>query len=304
MQQAREMLASQGAPVTTDNLNRAMLMLTGSGDTRTEQSAEGFDMNAQVDRVMQRSGSNNTPRRPHRNETPRQEAAEPNTNPAEEVGESYAPLPLPPPDVRDAAQSAGQRELIIPGEGMMYAAPPQTSALDGQNNRLGRDALMLAESAGAVTGGMPQVGAGYFGRAGIPSFPNIRLGMNRTALPGAADDVTRLSGPDAPTSVITGGPQPRLPGSGGAQAQLPAPQQALPAPATPPSLPPAQARAMRGPDLPAGTPAGLSPAQRAALLGPGEAGNTAMAAARARSGGGPRGMSRAKQQRESNRTNE
>ncbi len=51
LQQAREMLASQGAPVTTENLNRAMLALSQNQSA----PADGFDMNAQVERVMQRS---------------------------------------------------------------------------------------------------------------------------------------------------------------------------------------------------------------------------------------------------------
>ncbi|CAB4163601.1 hypothetical protein UFOVP810_35 [uncultured Caudovirales phage] len=60
LQQAREMLASQGAPITTENLNRAMLAMAQNQSA----PADGFDMNAQVDRVMQRSTGRPSAARP------------------------------------------------------------------------------------------------------------------------------------------------------------------------------------------------------------------------------------------------
>jgi hypothetical protein len=304
---ADAMVKASGVPPTAENYNRAIQAVM-----RGEAApSDGFDMNAQVDRVMQRS----TPRRANvpRNTQPNAVVGASGTAPDEGAVPDMS-LPMPAPDVRQAARETAQPITFIPGEGEMYpplnANPASTLDGGGMTNRLLRDLAMGAESAGAVSGAMPQVGAAFFNRIGLP---NIRLGMNRPAL-SAADDVARLEGPDAASSVVAGAPRPTLPGSGGAQVQLPAPQQALSAPpsmsaqagrVTPTaeeiaSLPPAMQRALAGPDLPPGLPTGLSRMQRATMMGPGEAGNAAATAARASAAPKPRNMSAAQRQRRQN----
>lgn len=208
MQQAREMLASQGAPVTTDNLNRAMLMLTGTGDTRTEQTAEGFDMNAQVDRVMQRSGAG-TQRRANvpRNAQPSAQVGAAGTAPDENAVPDMT-LPMPPPDVATAAQEAGQRVTIIPGEGTMYTAPNgPTSSLDGNGmqNRLLRDLVMGTESAGAVSGSMPMRGAATASRTAptTPTPPSLsQVAPTAQRVTPTADEIAAL--PPAQRAALMG----------------------------------------------------------------------------------------------------
>ncbi len=131
MQQARELLASRNAPITAENLNRAMLMLTGSGDTMTEQTAEGFDMNAQVDRVLQRSGAG-TQRRAN---VPRN--AQPNTPVGNTVTTPTAASTSTPATATTPSGGIGFAETvppIAPQVGQMPTGPiPEEPAVMGSN---------------------------------------------------------------------------------------------------------------------------------------------------------------------------
>lgn len=178
MQQARDLLMARGAPITTDNLNRAMTMLTGTGANRTEQTAEGFDMNAQVDRVMQRStGRPGTARPAAARPAANNVAARADNPPATPVG---TPEPaatstvnvMPPPDRVEALTGAGYQPVMIPGEATSYELPGTgpSANLDGNGmqNRLLRDLLMGAESASIVGGALP-LGLGR----GAAASPNV-----------------------------------------------------------------------------------------------------------------------------------
>ncbi len=126
MAQAREMLASQGAPVTTENLNRAMLALSQN------QSApsDGFDMNAQVDRVMQRS----TPRRANATPTAATTATTPEaapTAPTNTVVARADNAPATPVGV-DAVNKASATETASVGS-MPTGRIPEDTELTGPN---------------------------------------------------------------------------------------------------------------------------------------------------------------------------
>jgi hypothetical protein len=243
MQQAREMLAAQGAVPNAENLNRAMLMLTGSGDVRTEQTAEGFDMNAQVDRMIDRS----TPRRANvpRNAQPSAAVGASDTAPVENAAVGDPTLPMPPPDVATAAEQTGQRRTIVPGEGMIYTAPVATpSSLDGNGMtaRLLRDLVMGAEAAGAVTGMLPTMRGGAAATRATPTS---------AAVP---NSVTTVNGVRTTPEAMAA----NLPASATTRTMAPPP----PMPPAPGPVPASvQSAAMTPPPLPASMLRGISPGQ-------------------------------------------
>ena len=318
MQQARDLLKERGAPTTTDNLNRAMIMLTGSGDARTAQTAEGFDMNAQVDRMMERS----TPRRAN---VPR------NTQPNAPVGTTEAVtattpvednLPLPPQDIDAAARDAGQRLTIIPGENSMYTpmnAPASSLDGGGMQNRLLRDLVMGAESAGAVTGMLPAMRGGAAATRATPTSAAVPNSVTTVNGVRTTPEAMAANLPASATTRTMAPPPPMPPAPG------PVPASVQSAAMTPPPLPASMLRGITPPLTPQqvaelsarnprvaaglaearrvpGASAELSPMQRATLMGPGPATDAAVAAARARAGTTPkpRNMSEAQRQRRLN----
>lgn len=242
---AREMIRRTGAPVTTENLNRAMLLLA---QNNTAPTASDFDMN--VDRLMQRSGAASAPRR--------QASVPRNAQPAAPVGQeapapavAETPLPMPPMSNAEAAPeiNAGRAELMqqdiaadrVPVQRAPVQATPDGGFVEMPNdsrmgsNRVVRDLGMLAESAGVVAGGTTLPG-----RVAGAVLPDVRLGINYTQLPGSTGRAA-ISGADDAGSLAGAGPVGGLPGGSGAAQALPAPARRISGPPSAPQAPPASA---------------------------------------------------------------
>lgn len=188
---AAQMMRSQGAPMTAENLNRAMLALI-----RGEQSTE-FSMDNAVDRLAER-----TARR----------------------GRSARSLPMPPPATpqEDAAQPvAAPRSEYDDAEMPQFADTPQSAELPPPPpRRTAGQALMAATPELADPSSLPILPlpvplALMAPRLGVTLQRRalqqmMRGGDDRLPPPAAGAPVPRINGPSGS-------------GSGGAQVALPAP---------------------------------------------------------------------------------
>jgi hypothetical protein len=237
--QVRQLLQSQGAPMTTENLNRAMLMLAQGQMPASDASngAMGFDMldNA-VERTMQ-------PQQPGRRNTGGGAGNRSNPYPG---SEQQQPLPIPPAHVEPPAPQ--QQQQPQPAAPTMMAEQPMQEevaqpAPAGWGNPMATDpsgrANVAAFSPLDLLGGLASIltrgGAGAASAAGrtaagaAPEMtPNLGVTLAQRT-PQIAQAPAQIAGPGAGQAMIANNAVPRLP----------APSAALPAPAGPAMAPPA-----------------------------------------------------------------